>query len=318
MAHPFHRQAGGKAEQVPLLLKHVPGAFSVYAEPFLGGGAVFYALQERGVLEGKVVLLGDADSALIRLNQTVQRNPTRLAAGVAHLAADMDGMPAASAREYFTAIRDLWNAGAHRSDYFLFLLAASFNGLRRRNRQGQLNMSWNKEIPPRIPSLETLQACALALVGVELLPFDFRRWENGHGHLHLNPDAEEEHARALAAHASGDGSIFLGPEAFVYLDPPYLGDFTGYTQDAWSRDDLRDLIQLASLWTQRGAHVVCTHADTPDFRDLVREFWPEAELAASERRSINRDGDGRAPVPTLVAVSRDGNDTPRTAAACSG
>jgi DNA adenine methylase len=44
---PFVRWAGGKSRLLPHILPHVPERIENYFEPFLGGGAVFLAVQER-------------------------------------------------------------------------------------------------------------------------------------------------------------------------------------------------------------------------------------------------------------------------------
>ena len=50
-ARPFVKWVGGKRSLLPELLARMPTAFNNYHEPFLGGGALFFALrnmQQRG------------------------------------------------------------------------------------------------------------------------------------------------------------------------------------------------------------------------------------------------------------------------------
>src|SRR3990167_9708206 len=50
-ARPFVKYPGGKTQLLPELLARVPSAYNVYHEPFVGGGALFFALRpERAVL----------------------------------------------------------------------------------------------------------------------------------------------------------------------------------------------------------------------------------------------------------------------------
>lgn len=42
---PFLKWAGGKQQLLPILLSKIPKRFNRYIEPFLGGGALFFALQ---------------------------------------------------------------------------------------------------------------------------------------------------------------------------------------------------------------------------------------------------------------------------------
>ncbi len=53
-AKPFVKWVGGKRSLLPELLRRVPQDFNNYYEPFLGGGALFFALnnEERLNLSG--------------------------------------------------------------------------------------------------------------------------------------------------------------------------------------------------------------------------------------------------------------------------
>ena len=59
-AKPFVKWVGGKRSLLPELLKRVPAQFGNYYEPFVGGGALFFALKNLGKLDlagGGAVLL---------------------------------------------------------------------------------------------------------------------------------------------------------------------------------------------------------------------------------------------------------------------
>ena len=60
MTKPCRKWAGGKRRQVPLLATHIPKEVGTYCEPFLSGGALFFATQlQRAVLS-------DANERLVR------------------------------------------------------------------------------------------------------------------------------------------------------------------------------------------------------------------------------------------------------------
>ena len=44
---PIVKWAGGKRQLLPELRKRVPKKYSLYVEPFLGGGALFFALKPK-------------------------------------------------------------------------------------------------------------------------------------------------------------------------------------------------------------------------------------------------------------------------------
>ncbi len=49
-AKPFVKWVGGKRSLLPELLRRVPADFNNYFEPFVGGGALFFALKNEGML----------------------------------------------------------------------------------------------------------------------------------------------------------------------------------------------------------------------------------------------------------------------------
>ena len=49
-AKPFVKWVGGKRSLLPELLARMPSQFTNYFEPFVGGGALFFALRNKGLL----------------------------------------------------------------------------------------------------------------------------------------------------------------------------------------------------------------------------------------------------------------------------
>ncbi len=50
-AKPFVKWVGGKRSLLPELMRRVPTEFKNYYEPFVGGGALFYNLKNKGKLD---------------------------------------------------------------------------------------------------------------------------------------------------------------------------------------------------------------------------------------------------------------------------
>ena len=69
---PPFRWPGGKRWLVDKLLTLVPASYSRYFEPFLGGGALFFALQPRAAS------LSDTNADLINLYQCIRDDPMQL------------------------------------------------------------------------------------------------------------------------------------------------------------------------------------------------------------------------------------------------
>ena len=51
-AKPFVKWVGGKRSLLPELLRRLPPVFNKYYEPFVGGGALFFALKNADKLRG--------------------------------------------------------------------------------------------------------------------------------------------------------------------------------------------------------------------------------------------------------------------------
>lgn len=62
---PFVKWAGGKRALLEILCASLPQNFSAYFEPFLGGGALFFELANKGLLQGKKAYLNDKNAELI-------------------------------------------------------------------------------------------------------------------------------------------------------------------------------------------------------------------------------------------------------------
>lgn len=103
-AHPFLRWAGGKTTLVPQILERIPATWNretdLYVEPFLGGGAVFFALQP------KRALLNDINFQLVSLYHNVARNPKFWDTFV-QVKAPYTGNPEAT----YAAVRENYNVG---------------------------------------------------------------------------------------------------------------------------------------------------------------------------------------------------------------
>ena len=47
LLHPFIKYPGGKSKEIPLVLKYMPQKIGKYIEPFVGGGSIFFALNNK-------------------------------------------------------------------------------------------------------------------------------------------------------------------------------------------------------------------------------------------------------------------------------
>ncbi len=263
---PFLRWAGGKTQLLPQLLEHVPKEYGTYHEPFLGGGALFFALQPR------FAHLGDMNTRLINAYDCLAH---RLQPTVKHL------LTLERSSECFYQQRDLLNAerpnplisDTQAAARFIYLNKTCFNGLWRENAAGKFNTPYGGDRKGPIVDPETLLACAVALsscVGIHNESFEI-----------VETRAKEND--------------------LVYFDPPYMpltkDSFVDYTSDGFGLAEHTKLRDLARSLKERGCHVILSNSDTPQVRALYDGFRLQAVEA---RRSVNSDGAGRGKVGELI------------------
>ena len=97
---PFVKWAGGKRQLLGEILERIPHTFENYIEPFLGGGAVLFALQP------KRALINDINASLIHTYKTIACEPQQFIVKIKEL----DSRIAEGDKEYYYLIRDLYNS----------------------------------------------------------------------------------------------------------------------------------------------------------------------------------------------------------------
>lgn len=276
MAQPFLKWAGGKAKLVPRLADELP-LFGRYLEPFLGGGALFFGLEERGLL--RRAHLSDANPLLIEVYRAVRDAVEEVIAALEPLAEAFARASEVERRELYYAVR------AHRpvgevatAAWFIFLNRTCYNGLFRVNARGHFNVPYGRYTNPRILDPERLRACSHALRRATLAAEDFE-------------DACER----------------AEPGDFVYLDPPYYpltstARFTNYTRDGFGSAEQARLAACFERLTRRGVAAALSNSPHPEVlrsyegRGYDLRFVPMS-------RAINSDGNGRAPVLELLVTN---------------
>jgi DNA adenine methylase len=246
---PFLKWAGGKTRLLHRLLPYVPASIDDFYEPFLGGGAVFFAVQER--VRGQSHL-SDLSDELINAWQVVRDFPAELLDALAIYRTS-------DSKEFFYEVRKTMALDSvARAARFVYLNQTAWNGLWRVNRRGEFNVPWGARAFRGFTGRQLLGLRAsLGCATIETT--DFR-------------DVLEK-ARA------GD---------FVYLDPPYLpvsdtSKFFFYTERRFREPDLRELADACQRMTSRGVKWVLSNRDTP----LVRELFADADIVPlTARRSV--------------------------------
>lgn len=264
-SRPFLKWAGGKGQLLPELLARVPTVFGKYYEPFLGGGALFFALYSDGRVDE--VHLSDANTKLMDTYRAVR---DEVEAVIAELPAFTND------RELYYRVRS-WHHGdlapARRAARFIYLNKTCYNGLYRENQRGEFNVPFGRYRRPKICDADNLRAAAVALRHADLRCRDF--------------DKILDLAR---------------PGDFVYFDPPYhplsaTSSFTSYREEGFGPDEQRRLARAFQQLDRGGVNVMLSNSDTPLIRELFGDYVVEKVEAA---RSINSKAERRGKISELI------------------
>ncbi len=250
---PFLKWAGGKRSLLCELLKRVPNQIGCYFEPFLGGGALFFALAKRHRFERAV--LNDRNPELCAVWQAIREDPDAVAQA-------FDRWP--QEQEAYYAVRAMdWRAlkPAELAARAIYLNRCGFNGLYRLNRKGGFNVPFGKQSHYQI-DLENLRACASCLQNVEICCGDF----------------EPVMQKAKA----GD---------FVYCDPPYwpassTARFTHYDGQPFGAPEQQRLAEAFRSLEARKVRGLLSNASVPETHALYAGLRLDV---VQVRRAINRD-----------------------------
>lgn len=266
-AGPFLKWAGGKGQLLEQLGPLVP-AFRRYFEPFLGGGAMFFALRpERAVLS-------DSNPNLIACFRAVRE-------AVEDLIPWLERYREQHGEAFFYRVRTHFNEGicsgpVERAAQLIYLNKTGYNGLYRENSRGGFNVPFGRYHHPQLFDPDALRAAAAALARADVR---CRAFES-----------------CLEDARRGD---------FVYFDPPYqpLSDtarFTSYTRHPFGEREQRRLAAVYRELDRRGCRVMLSNSDTPLVRELYQGFDLRPVQAA---RSINCVGASRGRIQELAVLN---------------
>jgi DNA adenine methylase len=242
---PFLRWAGSKQALIPQILPLLPANFGRYYEPFLGSGALFFALRP------KLATLSDYSSELIGAWRAVRDHHPKLEAYLAPLKPSKDF--------YYRLRANRSSDEATRAAEFLYLNKTCWNGLYRVNGKGEFNVPYGAPRSDFIFDAENLLACSnlLKRAGVSIRRSDFKS--------------------ALATVRAND-LVFLDPP---YVTKHNFNGFRDWNERLFSWQDQERLAETAKRLADKGAHVVVSNADHPDVIELYAGFHRSTLVRAS-------------------------------------
>jgi DNA adenine methylase len=258
---------GGKSRVLSQLAPLLPEGIALmrHVEPFVGGGALFFAQRPARAL------LADINPQLIATYEAVRDDVDSVIERLAQLSA-------AHGPERYYHVRHRYNHGkrlapAERAAMFIYLNKTCFNGLHRVNRRGEFNVPAGRYTNPRILDAELLRAASRELARAELRCDGFE---------------------SLITYAK--------PGDFIYFDPPYApasrtANFTAYSQDGFGHEEQVRLRDVFRELDRRRCKLMLSNSDVPVIRELYAKFNIDVVAAP---RAVNCDASKRGPVRELV------------------
>jgi DNA adenine methylase len=261
---PVLKYAGGKQQMLDILLSKIPRNYNRYIEPFVGGGALFFALNPKNAV------IADTNPELINLYTVIASEVEKLIEALKELKTD---------EKTFYEIRKVSPnelSSVQRAARTIYLNRTCFNGLYRVNRKGEFNVPYGHYKNPTICDEGNLRAVSFALQGTTIVQDDYKK--------------------VLADYAQ--------PADLVFLDPPYLptskySDFKRYTKEQFYEEDHEELATEVSRLQELGCYVILTNSN----HELVHELYSEYEIEIHKtRRNINKVASKRTGEDVLITI----------------
>jgi DNA adenine methylase len=249
------------------LRQSIPSSFFRYFEPFLGGGALFFALRPPDAI------LGDKNEELI-VTYTAIRDD--LSAVIPSLRQHQRK----HSTEYFYKVRDLVPADlppAKRAARLIYLNKTCFNGLYRVNSRGEFNVPIGQYKNPLICDERTLRAASECLKGRTILP-------------------PCDYSQSVAEAKKHD---------FIYFDPPYhpisdTSSFTGYQPNGFGEDEQRKLADKFFELSSSGCYVLLSNSAAPLIYELYGNRKGISVREVRANRAINSKSERRGKILELL------------------
>ena len=264
---PFLKWVGGKTQLLPELLARIPKYRGRYLEPFIGGGALFFAHQPRRAS------LSDINPELINVYKVVRDNVEDLIRDLGKHRYE---------QEYFYKVRNLDRepgyaalSAVETASRLIFLNKTCYNGLYRVKAGGKFNTPFGRYTNPTIVDADNLRACSAALRNIELRSGTF-----------LDIEAD------------------VTADDFIYFDPPYVplsmtSSFTSYSNGGFDLTFQVALRDLCVRLRERKISFLLSNSSAPFVLELYKDF---DIVRVKARRAVNSQRAGRGEVDEVLVT----------------
>lgn len=289
-AKPFIKWAGGKTQLLPQISQKYPSELGTkirhYAEAFVGGGAVFFDLYQKNLID--FAILVDCNYALVNLYRTIQKTPQFLIESLSEIEHRYLSLDEIDREKFYYSKRDSFNThdktsknSLYYASEFIFLNRTCFNGLFRVNKKGLFNVPFGRYKNPTICNKNNIFAVSNALQIAEIIQGDFTQIKDK-----------------------------VSESFFVYYDPPYrpltlTSNFNAYSGEFLDHDQIR-LAEFYKYLNEQKISQMLSNSDpktaTGDefFDRLYNSFNIERVFA---KRMINANPDKRGNIAELLITN---------------
>jgi DNA adenine methylase len=240
---PFLPWPGSKAKCSKAIIDEFPLEFGTYHEPFLGSGAIFFAMNNlTSARSFETARLSDTNRNLINCWRAVMERPEHVKVMLGHCLRR-------NSEEFYGEMR----SQMENPSVFLYVMRAAFSSMYRENLKGKFNVPWRKQ--------------DFATNG-KVISFDME---------HLDVCSRYMQSKNVIIHVADWMTAVQDVKAgdLVYFDPPYLPynetGFVNYTAGGFNEGDHVFLRTQARLLAERGAFVALSNSDVPASRRLYGE-----------------------------------------------
>lgn len=265
MTKPFLRWAGGKTWFTNHIEKLLPENVNNYYEPFLGGGAIFFYLKSKGLINGKCYL-SDSNEELINTYKVLKRNPKEL---FELLKTHID-----SETEYYRMRETIYIDNIERASRFMYLNKTSFNGIYRVNKNGGYNVPYGYRKLENLYDFEYLTLISKMFKNCFFTVKDFKK---------VLYDVKQND--------------------LVFIDPPYTvahenNGFIQYNQSLFSWENQIELSKMLTKIQNKNANFIMTNASHWSIEELYNQKGKKTTL--SRASTIGGIGANRTKYKELI------------------
>lgn len=273
---PFIQWAGGKKQLLKHIIPLVPEEYKVYHEPFIGGGALFFALQP------KKAVINDNNKELINCYIQIRDNPDKLCNEINVLDKFYP-----DTEENYKTLRFMFNDRLNTGEYdmtcaalMLVLNRRCFNGLYRVNSDGEFNTSWGQVFHGKMDRVNLANVMNIS--------------------KYLN-----ENDIKICCKDFSEVCWEIQKDDFVFFDSPYIpmsetANFVRYTAQGFN-DTLHQRLSVIYRYVASvGAKAILTNNDNEKARNLYAGY---KIIPVQALRSINSDAKKRKTGKEIIVMN---------------